>query len=206
MAFTFTSMFRSIAHIPRWHLNSAISKCGFVSPNIRIRPISTTTALLAEPLKKKKKLDPAIARAREERTKRKLAKAIRKLERSEKQLKPIDECEVPLPVVENFRQRERRLPQLPTEVVNARWRIQKEWCRYRFDQVVAEVQMFHRMTRSQEKALAQLRLESEELYWAAVDTDSALIPYSAQGPVETAAFEDYHMPDGDYIDISKKWD
>lgn len=49
----------------------------------------------AEPLKKKRRLDPAILKAREERRKKKIAKQIRKLEKNSQQLKPIDECEIP---------------------------------------------------------------------------------------------------------------
>jgi len=161
---------------------------------------------MAEPLKKKKKLDPAIQRAKDERMRRKLGKAIRKLEKHEKQLKPIEECEVPIPVIKNFKERERRLPQLPADVLNQRWRIQKEWCRYRFDQVVSEVRLFQRIQKSQEKALAQLRLESEELYWAAVEVDEQLLPYTAKGPVNSPPFDTYQMPDGDYTDITQKWD
>lgn len=55
-----------------------------------------TPVLCAEPLKKKKKLDPAIIKAREERRKKKIEKQIRRLEKNAKQLKPIDECEVSL--------------------------------------------------------------------------------------------------------------
>lgn len=59
-----------------------------------------TPVLYAEPLKKKKKLDPAVIKAREERKRKKLEKAIRRLERSEKQLKPIEECQVPLTLID----------------------------------------------------------------------------------------------------------
>lgn len=59
-----------------------------------------TPVLCAEPLKKKKKLDPAVVKAREERKRKKLEKAIRKLEKNEKQLKPIEECEVPLTLID----------------------------------------------------------------------------------------------------------
>lgn len=54
----------------------------------------------AEPLKKKKRLDPAIIRAREERRKKKIEKQIRRLEKNARQLKPIEECEVPLTVLD----------------------------------------------------------------------------------------------------------
>lgn len=54
-----------------------------------------TPALCAEPTKKKKRIDPQIVKAREDRRKRKLEKAIRKLEKNARQLKPIDENELP---------------------------------------------------------------------------------------------------------------
>jgi len=50
----------------------------------------------AEPLKKKKRIDPAIIKQREERKKKRLEKQIRRLERHARQLKPIEELEVPL--------------------------------------------------------------------------------------------------------------
>lgn len=52
--------------------------------------------LYAEPLKKKKKMDPAIIKAREDRKRKKLEKLIRRLEKNARTLKPIDELEVPL--------------------------------------------------------------------------------------------------------------
>lgn len=55
----------------------------------------STPVLLGEPLKKKKRMDPAIIRARLDRKQRKLAKAIRKLKKNAKMLKPIEELEVP---------------------------------------------------------------------------------------------------------------
>ncbi|KAJ8928954.1 hypothetical protein NQ314_018406 [Rhamnusium bicolor] len=88
-----------------------------------------TPVLLAEPLKKKKRLDPAIIRAREERKKKKIEKQIKRLEKNARQLKPIEECE--------------------------------------FD--------FH------------------------------LIPFKSEGPVETPPIENYDSPDGEYLDVSRKW-
>lgn len=51
-------------------------------------------------MKKKKKLDPAIIKAREEKKRKRLEKQIRKLEKGAKQLKPIEECEVPLSLLD----------------------------------------------------------------------------------------------------------
>lgn len=51
-------------------------------------------------MKKKKRLDPAIIRAREERKKKKLEKSIRKLEKQARQLKPISELEIPSKLID----------------------------------------------------------------------------------------------------------
>lgn len=74
----------------------------------RSRLISTTSAatfyatpmLCAEPLKKKKRIDPSVIKAREERRRKKLEKQIRRLEKNARQLKPIDEMEVPLVLID----------------------------------------------------------------------------------------------------------
>lgn len=57
---------------------------------------NVTQPLCAEPLKKKKRIDPQVIKAREERRRKKIEKQIRRLEKNARQLKPIDELEVPL--------------------------------------------------------------------------------------------------------------
>lgn len=57
----------------------------------------------AEPMKPKKRIDPAILRAREEKKKRKVEKLIRKRLKLDRQLKPIEENEIPLCLAENLR-------------------------------------------------------------------------------------------------------
>lgn len=59
-----------------------------------------TPPLFAEPLKKKKKLDPQVIKQREDRRRRKLEKQIRRLEKNSRQLKPIDELEVPVELID----------------------------------------------------------------------------------------------------------
>lgn len=54
-----------------------------------------TPIVCAEPMKKKKKLDPQIVKARLDRRKRKIEKQIRRLQKNARQLKPIDEIEIP---------------------------------------------------------------------------------------------------------------
>lgn len=53
-------------------------------------------------MKKKKKVDPQIVKAREDRRRKKIEKQIRRLERNARQLKPIDELEVPLDLVDHM--------------------------------------------------------------------------------------------------------
>lgn len=36
--------------------------------------------------------------------------------------------------------------------------------------------------------------------------DALLLPYTAEGPLHTPPIENYDVPDGDYQDVSKKWD
>lgn len=45
-------------------------------------------------------MDPAVIRAREERKRRKLQKQIRRLEKHQRQLKPLDELEIPISIVD----------------------------------------------------------------------------------------------------------
>lgn len=52
-------------------------------------------------MKRKRKIDPAVLKAREDRKKKKIEKQIRKLEKNARQLKPLDECEIPLAIINN---------------------------------------------------------------------------------------------------------
>lgn len=59
-----------------------------------------TPSLYAEPLKRRTKIDPAVVKAREDRRRKKLEKQIRRLEKNARQLKPIDELEVPMSLID----------------------------------------------------------------------------------------------------------
>lgn len=54
-----------------------------------------TPIVCGEPLKKRKRLDPQIVKARLDRRKKKIEKAIRRLQKNMRQLKPIEEAEKP---------------------------------------------------------------------------------------------------------------
>lgn len=71
---------------------------------------------------------------------------------------------------------------------------------------MADFQTIDRLVELQFKALEELRLESEELYQAAIQPDEKLVPFKTKGPVSTPPIKDYDSPDGDYLVEIKKWD
>ncbi|XP_044745718.1 39S ribosomal protein L40, mitochondrial [Coccinella septempunctata] len=168
--------------------------------------IHTTPILWAEPLKKKKKLDPAVVRAREERKRKKIEKQIRRLEKNARQLKPLEECEIPLNIIDERDIRTRSNPPLPEEELERRALLEKSWSKYKQNHHLRDIKMLDRILFSQQKALDELRAESEELYQEAIQTDFHLIPFKSEGPVQTPPIDNYDVPDGDYLDVSRKWD
>ena len=62
------------------------------------------------------------------------------------------------------------------------------------------------MLESHRKALEELRKVSEELYQAALKPDETLLPLDCKGPTETPPIAGYKVPDGDYVDTTRKWE
>ncbi len=162
--------------------------------------------MFAEPLKKKKKLDPAIIKQREERKRKKLEKQIRRLEKNARQLKPIDELEVPLNLIDEKKMRTRKLPALSVEEDERRVLLNKKWAAYKNQERLNDFKLLDKLVNAQNKALEELRFESEDLYQAAIQIDPELVPFKAVGPVSSPPIKNYESPDGDYTDISKKWE
>ncbi|XP_055533047.1 39S ribosomal protein L40, mitochondrial [Wyeomyia smithii] len=165
-----------------------------------------TPVLCAEPLKKKKKIDPQILKQREERKRKRLEKQIRRLEKNARQLKPIEELEVPIELLDEQDKRKRTGLKVSTEEQEQRILLEKQWAKYKMQEKLADYQAIDRVLAAQTKALNELRLESEELYQQAIQPDQALLPLKVEGPVSTPPLTGYEMPDGEYIDVSKKWD
>jgi large subunit ribosomal protein L40 len=159
--------------------------------------------LFAEPLKKKKKMDPNILKARDERRRKKLEKQIRRLEKNARQLKPIEDLEVPFNLIDEKQQRLRKLPVLSVEEQEYRSVLLKKWAKYKNDQYLNDFQLLDRMINSQKKALDELRYESEELYQHAIQPDIDMVPVVCKGPVRTPPSKDYPFLDGDYINTTK---
>ena len=121
----------------------------------------------AEPLKKKKKMDPALLKAREEKKKRKLEKFIRRLEKNSKELKPMEELGIPLALTKERALRTRTVT-ISAEEQERNTLLLKSWSRYKYNQQLNENRMMDRITCSQQKALDQLKSISPELYIEAI--------------------------------------
>lgn len=68
---------------------------------------------------------------------------------------------------------------------------------------MAEMEAVDLALEAQREALEELRLESEELYQAALKPDPLLFPFSHEGPAYTPPMRNYEAPDGKYNDITK---
>lgn len=68
----------------------------------------------------------------------------------------------------NFRKRLRKLPPLSEEEAESRVLLRKEWTKYKSKQYMADVQTIDSILYSQQKALDELKAESEELYQEAI--------------------------------------
>ena len=109
-------------------------------------------------------------------------------------------------IVNLYRKRIRSKPQLSSEVLEQRSLLEKEWCRYKLQEHRRDAELIHNMIKAQQKALQELRLESEELYQAAMQQDYKLFPIKIDGPVATPPISQYDAPDGEYVNVSKKWE
>ncbi|XP_067614323.1 large ribosomal subunit protein mL40 [Eurosta solidaginis] len=168
--------------------------------------LQITPVLCAEPLKKKKKIDPQILKQREDRRKKKLEKQIRRLEKNARQLKPIEELEVPFTLLDEKEKRARKLTPLSEEEIEKRAALTKQWAKYKHEEKMADFQAIDRLLQAQNKALEELRKESEALYQEAIQIDMTLLPVTVKGPVATPPIKGYVSPDGDYIIETKNWD
>ncbi|KRX74889.1 WD repeat domain phosphoinositide-interacting protein 3 [Trichinella sp. T6] len=157
----------------------------------------------AEPLKKKKRIDPAIIRGRLERKKKKIEKSIRLLLKQSKKLKPIEELTVENKVKDNIQHYIRPKCEISDEELQKRTVFLKEWAKYQAKQYNAHRNQIRVMMNSQLKALEELKLESETLYRSALEVNPDLIPCVFDGPVSTPPIPGYETPDGDYKETTQ---
>lgn len=77
-------------------------------------------------------------------------------------------CKVSNVLTHTFRERIREVAVITPEVEEERSLLYKDWTRYKNKQHVNDIQMIDRLIFAQQKALDELRQESEELYQAAI--------------------------------------
>lgn len=99
--------------------------------------------------------------------------------------------------------RVRSLPPLSFEETERRVLLLKKWCSFKQKQDKAEKKAIQTLVESQQEALKELRLESEELYQAAIRRDEGLLPFERDGPNYTPPLPGYDPPEGKCIDITK---
>lgn len=68
---------------------------------------------------------------------------------------------------------------------------------------MAEAKAIEHALEAQREALEELKLESEELYKAALEPDPSLVPFTYEGPTYTPPKGTYEAPDGKYNDITR---
>ena len=166
-------------------------------------PLHTTAPVEALPGKKKKRLDPQVFKAREEKRMRRLRKALRKMEKKQRIPRPLIEHEVPPHIMRELETRDRGTNVLEA-VAEERALLFKDWNRYCYRRAKAEVYALDSIILSQYRALEELRAESEELYLEAIQFDHELIPFKGEGPAQTPPIPEY-IQDGVYHDVTKKF-
>ncbi|KAK0045957.1 39S ribosomal protein L40 mitochondrial-like isoform X1 [Biomphalaria pfeifferi] len=165
----------------------------------------TSQLLWAEPMKKKKRIDPSVIAAREAKKIRRIEKEIKRLTKFGRILKPIEEVEIDNRKYRLALERKRPLPTLTAEEKDYRDLLIKEWGAYKSYQWHWEAKIMDQLTEAQQEALDELKQESLELYHAALQNDYACVPIEFQGPKETPPKKDYPAPDGEYVDTTRKY-
>lgn len=105
-----------------------------------------------------------------------------------------------------FRMRARPISVIPEQELEKRALLDKKWACYRHEENLKDFKILDKMVHAQTKALQELRFESEELYQQAIQPDIDMVPFTAKGPMKTPPIENYDYVDGDYNDVTKKYD
>ncbi|KAL4003002.1 Mitochondrial ribosomal protein L28 family protein [Acanthocheilonema viteae] len=157
-------------------------------------------------IKAQKKMDPEIAKLREERKRRKLKKEIKLLESFGKKPKPVEEYIFDKKHEANINERIRPNIRLNENEEDERVILEMEYKRYLNKLAVMDTRWITESIRKQENALQKLKMLSPEMYKAALEPDECFLQsFIYQGPTLTPPLESYDPPDGHYIDVSKKW-
>ncbi|XP_066466124.1 large ribosomal subunit protein mL40 [Tiliqua scincoides] len=150
----------------------------------------------AEP-KRKKKVDPK----REIAIRDRMRKKIKRLEKAPQEMIPIEDFTTPFRFMDETRVRV--ASPISFEESERRALLLKRWAVYKLNQHKEEMKAIESLQAAQEEALKELRLESEELYQAAIRRDDGLFPFERQEPMYTPPVPNYEAPEGKCNDITK---
>ena len=169
--------------------------------------ISTTNVCFAEPLKKRKKVDIEILKLRQERKIKKLEKEIRRMKKTPRQLKPIEEYSLPPKIVREIESRRRETdPEFVMKVERDISKMSRLWSDYASANRFQQRKDMKMVLASQSKALNLLKEIDPEMYWNAVAKHPAMDEFIDDRIVkETPANSEYKTRDGRKTDISKEW-
>ncbi|XP_007956649.1 39S ribosomal protein L40, mitochondrial [Orycteropus afer afer] len=151
----------------------------------------------AEPLRKKKKVDPK----RDQAAKDRLKKRIRRLEKASQELIPIEDFITPVKFLDKARQRPQ--VELPFEETERRALLLKKWSLYKQQEQEMERAAVKSLLEAQQEALQELCLASPELHAEAIKRDPRLLPFESEGPHHTPPVPNYQPPEGKYNNITK---
>ncbi|XP_040581574.1 large ribosomal subunit protein mL40 [Lepeophtheirus salmonis] len=158
-----------------------------------------TTPIAGAPMKRKAKQDPAIVRAKEEKRRRRLAKALRRMENQSRIVRPINE-------LEDDSDKERTSRAIAdAEETERRALLLKEWNRHCTRSYFRNMDNLNTILQSREEALEELKSISEPLYISTLSLDSGLTNIQWTGPPLTPPLGKEHLVDGKYTDITKEY-
>ncbi|OWF55202.1 39S ribosomal protein L40, mitochondrial-like [Mizuhopecten yessoensis] len=102
--------------------------------------------------------------------------------------------------------RKRELSVPPEEREKEMKKFSHEWKVYCRDFITQEIHTVQKRLLSQQKALGELRKESEELYQKAIAIDEDLYNFSVKRLTDTPAIPGFQPIDGEYTDVTIKYD
>merc|ERR1719187_2969213 len=159
------------------------------------------SGLLASAMtQKKRRTDPGQEKAKEDRRRKRLTKALKKMDKKERQPKPLSECEVPLVLQKEAVIRKREV-EVGEEEREARIAQMKDWQRYTITRHSNELWHLDKVLKAQTVAMEELRAENESLYEAAVQFDHGLVGMQLRGPCASPPVPGY-LQDGEYKDTT----
>lgn len=171
------------------------------------RSIHLSAISYAEPLRKKKIINPLTTKKQFERKVRRLEREINRLQAVPLKLKPILEQQLPPHVVRELDQRQRSITaEERTKLHRMIIYLNKIWSIYKGLETREEMRRIKSVVDAQQKAMDILERDYPDLYKKAIEIDPNLIPYQVMNVKKhTAPNPSYQCPDGREQDTTKEW-